>query len=207
MREIGKHGRTILFVSHNMSAMRNICERGLVLDQGKATFDGEINTVVDNYIASATKIISEPMQIETESFLVNEVRIYSNSAPAIKTFDPIEIRISFTAKQDILDPGLYVAVLSMEGQRLAALDFKDFDTVPKVGMGQSSEMGFSLKSFPLLPGDYQLEVYLKDMASHKIELVPRTFTFEVIETPVYGGRKLDHWYGHIGLSARPFSEC
>jgi len=206
MREIGKYGRTILFVSHNMSAMRNICERGLVLDQGKATFDGEINTVVDDYIANGTRIISEPAQLETESFIVKQVRIYSTSAPAIKTFDPVEIRISFEAKKDILDPGVYIALLSMEGQRLAALDFKDFDTVPSVGIGQSTELGFSLESLPLLPGNYQLEVYLKDMSSHKIELVPRTFAFDVVESPVYGGRKLDHWYGQVGLSARPYSE-
>ena len=88
---------------------------------------------------------------------------------------------------------------------MTGLDFKDFDTVAEIQEGQSSEMGFSLTSLPLLPGDYQLEVYLKDMASHKIELVPKSYLFEVIETPVYGGRKLDSWFGHIGLTARAYS--
>ncbi|MEP6913213.1 MAG: ABC transporter ATP-binding protein [bacterium] len=204
MREIGRGGRTILFVSHNMSAMRNICERGLILDLGKLTGDGEINSVVDNYIAGAVSTTIESTKVETQSFALDDVRIYSHSDLPIKTFDPVEIRIKFTAKADIVDPGVYVAVLSMEGQRLTALDFKDFDTVPQVNRGESSEMGFSLMSLPLLPGEYQLEVYLKDMASHKIELVPRTYKFEVIETPVYGGRKLDGWYGHIGLDARAY---
>jgi hypothetical protein len=40
------------------------------------------------------------------------------------------------------------------------------------------------------------------MASYKIEFVPEIFQFEIVETPIYGGRKIDGWYGHIGLNAR-----
>jgi len=205
MREIGKGGRTILFVSHNMSAMRNICERGLILDQGNLVSQGEINSVVDRYMATSARAGLCSSEVQTESFTVDDVRIYSKTGPAIKTFDPVEIRVAFTAKTEILDPGVYVAVISMDNQRLTGLDFKDFDTVAAIPAGQASEMGFSLTSLPLLPGDYQLEVYLKDMARDKIELVPKSYLFEVIETPVYGGRKLDSWFGHIGLTARAYS--
>jgi hypothetical protein len=41
------------------------------------------------------------------------------------------------------------------------------------------------------------------MARHLIEFVPRTFQFEVTETEVYGGRKLDGWFGSVGLRAQP----
>jgi len=44
------HGRTVLFVSHNMGAVRNLCHRGIILDQGLLTFDGEVNDAVDRYI-------------------------------------------------------------------------------------------------------------------------------------------------------------
>jgi lipopolysaccharide transport system ATP-binding protein len=205
MREIGKGGRTILFVSHNMSAMRNICEKGLILDQGRLIAQGEIGSVVDNYLARSVRAGTSHSNVETESFIINNVGIFSPDSPTIKTFDPVEIRVAFTAKSNIQDPGVYVAIFSMESQRLTALDFKDFETVAEIRMGQSSELGFSLKSLPLLPGEYQLEVYLKDMATHKIELVPKTYLFEVVETPVYGGRKLDQWYGHIGLNANAYS--
>jgi lipopolysaccharide transport system ATP-binding protein len=205
MREIGKHGRTILFVSHNMSAMRNICEKGFILDQGHLIAQGEIGKVVDEYSATSARSAVTRSTAETKSFVVNDVRIYSHSGTTIKTFDPVEIRVSFTAKTDIVDPGIYVAVLSMEDHRLTALDFKDFDTVAELKSGQSGEMGFSVRSLPLLPGEYQLEVYMKDVAGHKVELVPTTYLFEVIETPVYGGRKLDSWFGHLGLTASAYS--
>jgi lipopolysaccharide transport system ATP-binding protein len=202
LQEVSRGHRTILFVSHNMSAVRHICDRGIILERGRLVQQGEIETVVDAYLARlAAQAIDDQELIETASFRVNEVRIYSTTGPVIKTFDPVEIRVRFTPKTDILDPGLYVAILTREGYRLTALDFKDFRTIPAVCAGEESEMGFSLSSLPLLPGDYELELYLKDMAAHKIELVPRVFPFEIIETPIYGGRKIDAWYGKIGLQA------
>jgi hypothetical protein len=162
---------------------------------------GEINSVVDRYLSCSSQPDASSDLSETKSFIVNRVRIQSNSSEVIKTFDPVSISVQFTAKSDILDPGLYVALLSSEHQRLAGLDFKDFKTIPAIRAGQDCEMGFTVESLPLLPGHYQLEVHLKDMSSHKIEIVPNNFEFEVIETQIYEGRKLDGWFGHIGLRA------
>ena len=40
------------------------------------------------------------------------------------------------------------------------------------------------------------------MAQHLFEFVPTTFRFEVAETEVYRGRRLDGWFGNIGLKAQ-----
>jgi len=202
IKTIGQGGRTILFVSHNMAAVRNICDRGFVLDKGCLVEQGETNYVVDKYLSHAFNQEGDRGIIETDSFVVDDVQIFSTASQVIKTFDPVKISVTFTAKTDILDPGIYIAVLSSESQRLSGLDFKDFRTVPVIRAGQHYEMGFSLDSLPLLPGIYQLEIHLKDMASHKIEIVPQTFQFEVAESLIYGGRKLDSWFGHLGLHAR-----
>ena len=50
MREIGTHGRTILFVSHNMSAIRSICGQALIIEKGAVVAQGEINQTVDQYL-------------------------------------------------------------------------------------------------------------------------------------------------------------
>ena len=86
------------------------------------------------------------------------------------------------------------------------LDLKDFQTLPPMRRGRSYGYGFRISDFPLLHGEYQLEVHLKDMSSHAIELVPRQYMFEVAEGPVYGGRKIDGWYGFFGAHAEAFSE-
>jgi lipopolysaccharide transport system ATP-binding protein len=202
MREVGRDGRTILFVSHNMAAIRSICELGLVLDGGKRIAAGAIDSVVDNYLASIVRNDVTGLRIETASFVVDDVNVSSCKGPTIKTFDPVEIRIKFTPKVDVNDPGLYVGLLTLDGRRVAGLDFRDFESLGPIVAGQQAEMGFSLSELPILPGSYQLEIHLKDMAEHKIEFVAQTFAFEVVDTPIYGGRKLDSWFGHIGLNAK-----
>lgn len=200
MREIGQGGRTIIFVSHNMAAVRSICKNGLELESGGVSCLGEINKVVDGYLARfsrATQVVAE-----TPSFSITEVSISSLNGAVIKTFDRVEVKVQFTPKVEIKDPGVYVSISTVDNLRLAGLDFKDFRSIPSLNAGESAEMGFVLESLPLLPGTYQIEVHLKDMAAHKIEIVPRSYSFDVAETQVYGGRKLDSWFGHLGLNAQ-----
>lgn len=50
MQSVGAEGRTILFVSHNMAAVRHLCTRGIVLDKGRNTYDGAIDDAVGYYL-------------------------------------------------------------------------------------------------------------------------------------------------------------
>jgi lipopolysaccharide transport system ATP-binding protein len=200
MSEIGQHGRTILFVSHNMSALRGICKQAVVIDHGKLVAQGEVNQTIDRYLAH---VGDEPQDeiVETPAFTVTSVEIRSESSPVIKTFDPVRISVKFVPKTAIPDPGLFISILTLESRRLASLDFRDFATAAPLEAGEVCELGFTIESLPLLSGPYQLEVYLKN-SRDLVELVPHSYQFEVAETQVYGGRKLDHWFGKVGLRAQ-----
>jgi lipopolysaccharide transport system ATP-binding protein len=206
MREIGTEGRTILFVSHNMSAVRSICKQALIVEKGAVVAQGEINQTVDRYLSRINEAQSPAEVVETNTFCVNSVQISSVAGPVIKTFDPVQVKVEFVPKTQIEDPGLYVSILTIDSRRLTGLDLKDFVTTEALPAGKSAELGFTIDSLPLLPGAYQLEIHLKDMARGLIEIVPRTFSFEVAETEVYGGRKLDAWFGSVGLRARPLAQ-
>jgi lipopolysaccharide transport system ATP-binding protein len=52
MGAVARAGRTILFVSHNMSSLLNLCQRGLLLEQGQLKHVGSIDEVVSNYMLS-----------------------------------------------------------------------------------------------------------------------------------------------------------
>lgn len=53
MQDISKQGgRTVLFVSHNMAAVKSLCTKGIVLENGKVVFEGEIDESVDLYLNS-----------------------------------------------------------------------------------------------------------------------------------------------------------
>ncbi len=55
MQDVSKgEGRTVLFVSHNMGAVKNLCNRGVILEKGKVIFNGNVNTAIMNYIATGS---------------------------------------------------------------------------------------------------------------------------------------------------------
>jgi lipopolysaccharide transport system ATP-binding protein len=52
MQDVTGHGRTVLFVSHNMSAVENLCSRCIFLKNGRLVMDGQTENVIETYIAS-----------------------------------------------------------------------------------------------------------------------------------------------------------
>ena len=58
MHEVTTEGRTVLFVSHNMAAVQQLCQRGLMLHQGKLTFCGTIADTIRNYIGQVKTLTS-----------------------------------------------------------------------------------------------------------------------------------------------------
>jgi lipopolysaccharide transport system ATP-binding protein len=52
MQEVGRHGRTVLFVSHNMSAITRLCERAVLIESGRLIKDGPSHEIVSEYLAS-----------------------------------------------------------------------------------------------------------------------------------------------------------
>jgi lipopolysaccharide transport system ATP-binding protein len=52
MGEVAKEGRTVLFVSHNMAAVQNLCSRGILINKGRVVSNGDTEKVIKNYIDS-----------------------------------------------------------------------------------------------------------------------------------------------------------
>ncbi|MBU1181081.1 MAG: ABC transporter ATP-binding protein [Proteobacteria bacterium] len=50
MGDVAKEGRTVLFVSHNMAAVRQLCQNGMVLNEGKVNFLGDIGSTINRYL-------------------------------------------------------------------------------------------------------------------------------------------------------------
>lgn len=52
MENIGEEGRTVLFVSHNISAIRTLCNTGILLNKGKVAFNGGVDEAIDEYLGA-----------------------------------------------------------------------------------------------------------------------------------------------------------
>ena len=55
-------GRTVLFVSHNMASVKSLCDRSIVLNNGKSVFDGETEAAINFYLANEKQIIPKDLR-------------------------------------------------------------------------------------------------------------------------------------------------
>jgi lipopolysaccharide transport system ATP-binding protein len=57
MQDVGKEGRTVIFVSHNMSAVEALCNRGILIDTGRLSLDSTSRVAISTYLEKAYDII------------------------------------------------------------------------------------------------------------------------------------------------------
>ena len=116
MEDVSKEdGRTVLFVSHNMNAVTNLCQKAILLEQGKMKFQGPVNNTINEYLNSFTQANKKVVYHEDKApsgeminLLSAEVRPGEGYGEMeyIETGDAIEIEFNFknlSEKQRILD--------------------------------------------------------------------------------------------------------
>lgn len=95
MSDVSKQGRTVLFVSHNMTAVQSLCRRAAWLKEGRIVEEGAVSEVVSNYLKTASQAAQEQIWDDIETAPGNEqVRIRSASVRALTEKPEAEITIS-----------------------------------------------------------------------------------------------------------------
>jgi len=75
MQDVSRgEGRTVLFVSHNMAAIKSLCNRGLILENGSVIYDGNVTDAVDYYLKSDEIIDGLPL-IDSVKYISKEIKI------------------------------------------------------------------------------------------------------------------------------------
>lgn len=59
MGDVAHEGRTVFFVSHNMPAIKALCNRAICLSAGEISFSGDVNTVITNYLSDRNGLLAE----------------------------------------------------------------------------------------------------------------------------------------------------
>lgn len=67
MSEVSRQGRTVLFVSHTVSAVRQLCEKAIFLEKGKVEYEGKVNGAIDLYLKKSTAISKAYVRTEANN--------------------------------------------------------------------------------------------------------------------------------------------
>lgn len=161
MESVAGHGRTVLFVSHNMNIVQNLCTRGIIIDHGSVKFDGGIQEATNLYMTND----GEALDIAKEKFrgaMQNKVRfdtltVNGHNLVAHVGADPsqpITISLSGVNRTLIKDAEIFVAIFC-DGYRLATIFDQETTTALAEGNFTST---FVIPPNLLQPGQYALRI-------------------------------------------------
>ncbi|HVU06305.1 MAG TPA: ABC transporter ATP-binding protein [Candidatus Paceibacterota bacterium] len=97
-------GRTILFVSHNLSAVRSLCKTCILLEKGKIKMIGETEKVIDRYLQEASLLSVTEFEPKDQDAFVTKVTIKDEDGeltPRIPVSKDFTVQVDYTIKREI----------------------------------------------------------------------------------------------------------
>jgi lipopolysaccharide transport system ATP-binding protein len=136
MKDVGKHGRTVLFVSHNMPAIAMLCSRGIFIDRGRIALDGPTHDVITRYTGSGSgfRSISEWPDASkapgADIARLRSARVLNRSGLTVSSVDVTE-EVGLEMAFDVLQPGHRLMPMwwfyNDEGAMVFGVNFTDPD--------------------------------------------------------------------------------
>jgi lipopolysaccharide transport system ATP-binding protein len=205
MGDVAKSGRTILFVSHNMSAILNLCSRVILLEHGKVASDGQAAETTKRYLESlksgnSRDLFSIPNRRGSGHVKFSSVWFENADAQTVEqgiSGEPLAIVLEYRSdmKRDLLNSRVSVAVEDSFGQPLFVCSTEMVRDAPRQ-LPPSGVLRCLIPRLPLSQGQYHLTLFLE--VNREIQdWLASSVTLRVVDGDFFGsGRQYpEGWQG------------
>jgi lipopolysaccharide transport system ATP-binding protein len=199
MNEVASLGRTVLFVSHNMAAVSNLCDKGVVLEGGEVMFIGDTTEAISYYLESGLsheRIV--PIGQRTDRSGDGRVKVTKLSLLDRNGFEikgsvlsgsSIAVKLNYECKSEALtDPNVAIAISAPTGECYLYLSTE----ILGEQVGRLSAQGsflFHLPKFPLAAGRYLVNTWIA-FGQNPADWVKEAAVIDVEDGDFYGSGKV-----------------
>ncbi|MXO06014.1 ABC transporter ATP-binding protein [Flavobacterium sp. HBTb2-11-1] len=196
MQDISKgQGRTVLFVSHNMAAVKSLCTKGIVMQFGKVIFEGGIEDSINYYSEvfsetfkdeAAHKDYANKIEVRASNFEVNGKLI--NSGAALFLGQKIKMKLQFLIKDNLDDVSIAFDVINRNGELVSHLTNEDDGFyIYKLGTGDFLNIEIETAELLFIPGYYSINLWVGIAQTQGLYEIKNFFSF-VLEQSNYSKR-------------------
>lgn len=209
MDEMRSGGRTVLFVSHNMAAVENLCSRALWIDDGHIRMDGPAKAVIDAYMATNTEascLVADFDEVrnrrgngEIQFTRIEFLDPDANSLKFISCGEPLVVRVHYRAQKLIMRPDFEIAMFTDLGTLITRFSTWIDYQIPSLSPGQGY-IDLAIDCFNFLPGRYYVSLCVKSQGPTFYDVLDHCLQFEVEPSNFYGsGRGMQRYFGIVFL--------
>ncbi|GER80052.1 MAG: ABC transporter ATP-binding protein [Anaerolineales bacterium] len=197
MGDVAQEGRTVLFVSHNMVAVQSLCTQAILLEFGRISYSGEVDSTVTKYLNQIdnNEIVGYEIlpsmrendgngKLKFEEWWIEDDA--SVKSRAVRSCHKCMFRITYKtgSKEPLSKVSVTLTIKDNYGRPLLSgstwLLNSDFSSIPPTGF-----FSCVFENLPLAPGVYILHLYCS-VQNDRVERITNAGTFEVIADDVYG---------------------
>ncbi len=210
MSDVARAGRTVLFVSHNMPAIQNLCGRAVVIHHGRVEMDDVPEKAIAHYIetcgasrGSEFRRAPETVPAAAEAW-VESARLENGlgeAAGGIPMGEGFTIRMRVTARESVESFMAALAITDAMGTRLCGINSRDVDGEAfSLRGGEQTDVVCRVPQLNLLPGVYSLNLGLQRTVSREpLDYISGALSLEVLPRDVFGTGKIPHGPGYLYL--------
>ena len=211
MGDVSRSGRTVLFVSHNMAAVRQLTTRCLLLRSGKVTFDGEPGRAIELYSESMSNTFTQGSDLANwprvlpvqERIVAFKSLSFERTTKVFQCEEPVTFSAILKAREPVSDVRISGTIFHAEGYPIGS-----FFSAATANFSSDEERTYSLKleNLRLAPGHYSFGLATgtgNESTGHRdFDIVMEVLPFEVAALSGEGetmGAWVPNW-GAIRLS-------
>ena len=198
MQDITKgEGRTILFVSHNLAAVENFCEKSIFIEKGKLKMIGETNSIIQQYLTTVSSVgglkLSEltdrkgNQQLRFLDYWFEQDGIYCETN--LEAFVNLKIGIEYEVKdyENIQNLQIDLGINDMYEQRISLLTTTiSNERIPNTN---NNKIVFEINQFPIAPGSYNCTLF-STINGEITDWISNIMQFNVLEKDYYKSGKI-----------------
>jgi lipopolysaccharide transport system ATP-binding protein len=176
MGDLGGKGRTVVFISHNMTAMENLCSRVIWIDNGQVREDGISKNVIKNYLSSFSETQNGAGDLRNLKDRIGTGEIYYTGIDFLsperkpqnffRPGDGLVIRLNFHAEQTIQTANFGVEIYTETGTFLTSINTWSAGIDASLLAPGDGSIELEIKSLNLMPGRYYVSVWLDGAREH-----------------------------------------
>jgi lipopolysaccharide transport system ATP-binding protein len=211
MSDVAKEGRTVLFVSHNMAAVLNLCDTGILLENGSISYAGKAPDVVHQYLATLDQWADTPLRERVDRKGSGLVRVVACRISHEPSGDPVtdimlgdEAYIVLTVKApEPIRVFVGVEVKDAWGQLVFAFNSREGGYAPTVKQGES-DIILHVPYLPFLEGKYTIDASIHSVYNLSFyDKIEKVSSFVMHPKDVYGsGRPFTSRHGVVYIDHR-----
>ena len=213
MGDLRSGGRTVLFVSHNMAAVENLCSRGIWIDEGRLREDGPAQAVIQSYMGtfageSQTDFDLEDVKHRRGSGEIRYTKVTFLSPDGqpqgvTRSGEGVVLRFSYVADRPIPKPSFGFRLLTELGTLITETStWHHAIDIPLLPAGPGV-VDLRIESLNLMPARYVLSIWLTGEGGIVYDGLEHSAVLEVETANIYqSGRSLDSRFGIVFFPQR-----